>query len=85
MNTLTQEMLAHFELLPEDMQYEAIDFIEFLIEKSKKKPSKILPDYQNQELVQAIAEGLKSQVKDAEEVFNRLENKYQGLANGISL
>ncbi len=85
MNTLTQKMLTHFELLPDDMQNEVIDFVNFLIEKTKKQQSKILPDYQSQDLEYAIAEGLKSQVKDAEEVFNRLENKYKALADGVSL
>jgi hypothetical protein len=36
MNTLAQEMLINFEQLPSDMQYEVIDFIDFLKQKSQK-------------------------------------------------
>jgi archaellum component FlaC len=44
-----------------------------------------LSDNDNQCLQSAIADGLKSQAKDAEEIFNRLENKYKTLANGVSV
>lgn len=44
-----------------------------------------LSDNDNQFLKSAIVEGLEGQVKDAEKVFNRLENKYNALANGVSL
>lgn len=44
-----------------------------------------LSDNDNQFLKSAIADGLKGQVKNAAEVFSRLENKYKALENGFSL
>lgn len=44
-----------------------------------------LSDNDNQLLKSAIADGLKGQIKDATEVFSRLENKYKALENGFSL
>jgi hypothetical protein len=44
-----------------------------------------LSNNDHQFLKSAIADGLKGQVKDAEEVFSRLESKYQALENGFSL
>jgi hypothetical protein len=44
-----------------------------------------LSNNDNQFLKSAIADGLKGQVKEAKEVFSRLENKYKALENGFSL
>lgn len=44
-----------------------------------------LSDNDNQFLKSAITDGLKGQVKEAAEVFSRLENKYKALENGFSL